>query len=142
MKAALYSLSAELDDLCQIFWSVLKCVPKREVSSFVPSFGPKRFVIHTYLFCNIPMSLLLQQTIIGENLFKLRTFEIIHKRNKTVVLHITTAKRLQDLFSVQGICPVVLKEQDLIYSINPKVFFKIIPMGLWWIMTWQDSSGV
>ena len=40
------------------------------------------------------------------------------------MLHITTAKHLQDLFPVWGICPIVIKERDLIYSMNPKVYLR------------------
>ena len=98
MKAALHSLSAELDDLCRIFRSVLNCAPKKEVSSFLCSFGSKRFIMYTQLFCTIPMSLLLQQIMFGENLSKLKTSGIVYKQKKTAVLHITTEKRLQDVF--------------------------------------------
>ena len=70
------------------------------------------------------MSLLLQDIIFGEGLRNLQKSEIVYKRKKTAVVHIQTARRLQELFSVRGICPVLIQEKDRIYSMNPKVFLR------------------
>ena len=52
----------------------------------------------------------------------MKNTKIVYKRKKIAILHITTARRLQDLFSVRSICPVLMEEPDLIYSMNQEVF--------------------
>ena len=129
MTSALRSVTAELTELAKCFRSALLRAPSKGSNSCVRSFGPERFIFRTQSFRSFSISLLLQEMIFGEGLRRLKKSEVVYKRKKTAVVHIRTAKRLQDLFSVRGICPVLIKERDLIYSMNPKVFFKNNTVG-------------
>mmetsp|Transcript_5936 Transcript_5936/g.12420 ORF Transcript_5936/g.12420 Transcript_5936/m.12420 type:complete len:350 (-) Transcript_5936:251-1300(-) len=129
IQAALSSLSEEIEQVRRIFRNVLICAPKREVSLCVQSFGTKRVHISTQSFRTFSLSLLLQQTIFGPDLKKLREDEIVYRRKKTVVLHIRSACRLQDLFTVEDLCMVRILEGDLVYSLYPKLFSEIILSG-------------
>ena len=110
-SSALRSLSAELTDLSRVLRSSLKRAPSKGSGILVRTFGPEKILFRTQSFRACTMSLLLQDIIFGEGLRNLQESEIVYKRKKTAVVHIQTARRLQDVFSVWGICPVLIQEK-------------------------------
>ena len=121
---ALRSMTEELLNVRRLFRSAVMRRPKRGVNNLFRSFGCERVELFTQSFASFPLSLLLQSIIFGEDLKNLRRDEIVYTKKKTTILHIRSACRLQELFSVRGLCLVLISEGDVTYSCYPKVFFR------------------
>ena len=107
----------------RLFRSAVMRRPKRGVNNLFCSFGCERVELFTQSFGCFPLSLLLQSIIFWEDLKNLRRDEITHTKKKTTILHIRSACWLQELFSVRGLCLVLISKGDVTYSCYPKVFF-------------------
>ena len=77
---------------------------------------------YSVVWCLSPFFTSTEYSIWGR-LKNLRHNEIVYRKKKTTVVHIRSSCRLRELFSVQGLCLVVISEGDVTYSCYPKVFF-------------------
>ena len=125
LTAALDSLTAGCNVLQRSFTAALqrRRLPREVSQSTVSFFSTKVYVQFQYLL-RAPISLLLQKTIFGVNFKKLTPVEIIKRTKKTIVIHISLARRLQELFDIRGTCMVTSLYNQALYLACPQVFYK------------------
>ena len=122
---ALASLTADCDVLRRSFALVLRRRrPPREVSQSSVSFLSERVNIQSQYLLRASMSLLLQNIIFGVDFKKLTPREVVKRTKKTIVIHIRSARRLQQLFAIRDTCMVTSEFNQALYWACPKVFFK------------------
>ena len=121
---ALWSLTEELLTVRRLFRSAVMRRPKRGVKTLCRSFGIECVELFTQLFGVFPFSLLLWSIVFGKDLKNLQHDEIVYKKKKRTVVHIRSSCRDRELFSVQGLCLIVILEGDVTYSCYPKVLFR------------------
>ena len=124
VSVALESLTSENDAFRNCFVAALKRKPRREVSRLSISFGSEKIQLNTQSFFRTPISLLLQKVYFGHNFNKLTERELVFQKEKTVLIHVFSAKRLQEIFCCMGTCMVKSERNEAIYWACPKVFFK------------------
>ena len=122
---ALASLTADCDVLRRSFALVLRRRrPPREVSQSSVSFLSERVNMHSQYLLRASMSLLLQNIVFGVDFKKLTPREVIKRTKKTIVIHIRSARRLQELFAIRDTCMVTSEFNQALYWACPKVFFQ------------------
>ena len=125
VTAALASLTADCDVLRRSFATALRRRrPPREVSQSTVSFLYVKISVQSQYLLRAPISHLLQNIIFGVSFEKLTPVEIIKRTKKTIVIHIRSARRLQELFSIRDTCMVTTEFNQALYWACPKVFFK------------------
>ena len=121
---ALASLTADCDVLRRsVVTALRRRRPPQEVSQSSVSFFSERVHIQSQYLLRAPISLLLQNIIFGVNFQKLTPVEIIKRTKKTIVIHIRSARRAQELFNIRDTCMVTSEFNQALYWACPKVFF-------------------
>ena len=125
VTAALASLTADCDVLRRSFATALRRRrPPREVSQSTVSFLYRKISVQSQYLLRASMSHLLQNIIFGVSFEKLTPVEIIQRTKKTIVIHISSARRLQELFNIRDTTLVTTEFNQAMYWACPKVFYK------------------
>ena len=124
VTAALASLTADCDVLRRSFATALRRRrPPREVSQSTVSFLYRKISVQSQYLLRASMSHLLQNIIFGVSFEKLTPVEIIQRTKKTIVIHISSARRLQELFNIRDTTLVTTEFNQAMYWACPKVFY-------------------
>jgi hypothetical protein len=117
----LQSLTVEWRRFVGVLRSAIVRPPKNPHQKLEVSFGKERVTIHSQSYRTFDISLLLQLCIFGKQFEKLCAHEIIAKTKKTVLIHIESASRMRELFSLCGLCGVTYNENGREMSCSGKV---------------------
>ena len=92
------SLSYEWDQIVGFFKNCIMRDPKRSTSSMTYMFGREKVEILSQTYREIRFSFLLENIIFGNNLRNMQKKEIILRTKKQVLLHVSSQKRMKELF--------------------------------------------
>lgn len=80
--------------------------PKASISCKVYSFGNEKVELNSQTFHTFNIPFLLQLCIFGKDYCKLTRNKLIRKTNRQVLIHISSQRRMCDLFTLEGQCAV------------------------------------
>ena len=98
------SLTLEYDRLISYLHNGLKMTQPFTESIKEKTFGKERFELGSQLFRSFFLNYLLKLTFFGSNFSKLCPNEIVYRTNKSIVVHISSQKRIVELFTHNGVC--------------------------------------
>ena len=101
------SLTLEFDHFCAFISQAMKT--KTQIPDTVKwkTFGRERFALGNKICRSFCLTHLLTLTIFGnwQSFSKLASCEIVYRSRKTRVIHISSRHRLEEFFTLNGICP-------------------------------------
>ena len=104
MGNLLQNLTIEWENMVKLMKRCITRPPKTSDSQKEYCFGHEWVVLHSQTYRTFTISLLLRLCIFGNNYEKLTKNEVIQKTNRTVLLHISSQRRMCELFTLEGQC--------------------------------------
>ena len=100
----LQSLTFEWENTVRVLKSCITCLPRNIQLMTVYSFGNERVKMGSQAYMVFSISLVMQVTIFGRDIGRLRPDEIVSKNKRVTLVHLVTQKRIQDLFMMNNKC--------------------------------------
>jgi hypothetical protein len=126
-------LTFEFDRFCSSMSQALKSRTQIPDTVKWKSFGNERFEIGSQIFRSFYFNHLLKLTFFGDwcSFSKLAPYEIVHKSKKTKVIHVSSKHRMEEIFTLNGVCPFTCHDnkRNQLYCCGGKVSVQELSSG-------------
>lgn len=102
----MHSLTIEWENTYRVMRRCITHAPKENMSSREYRFGLERVKLHSQTFRTFSLSILLQLCIFGKDFSKMEEHEVIWRTKRQTLIHISSQKRMCELFTLEGRCLV------------------------------------
>lgn len=106
MPHVLQEISLDWEHMVQVLKNAITRPPKRGLSKDTVMFGKERVVMWSQAYRSTFLSLLLKYTLFGVKERRITKKEVIYKSKNVTVIHLASLERIQEVFTVSGLCGV------------------------------------
>ena len=121
-KILLEVLNREIDTVAMIFRR--KLMKQTKISMKKKKFGNEEIVLNEKVFLKLNINLPLMLTLFGSNLSLFNENEIMERKKKSYLIHLSTIERINNIFQVEGRRLLELSHNDWKKVACPKIIFK------------------
>ena len=100
----MYAMTKNWDRFSRQIKGAVISGPTRSLSQRTKLFGLQKILVETQSFCRLDVRELVLRAIFVEGCKKLRTTEIVHQSNNSMVAQISSSKRMESIFMVKDVC--------------------------------------